>query len=87
VIWGFAGPWYEEFLRDEDGNFLLCLKVDGALLGEGDVPLRECCNILKRCSPTPDRLVMLIEMVTPKGTNPSDCWEKSLEFVRGLEAM
>jgi len=30
---------------------------------------------------------MLIEMVTPKGTNPSDCWEKSLEFARGLEAM
>jgi hypothetical protein len=87
VIWGFAGPWYGEFLRDEDGNFLLCLEVDGAPLGEGDVPLRECYNILKQCSPNPDRLVMLIEMVTPKGTNPSDCWEKSLEFVRGLEAM
>ena len=30
---------------------------------------------------------MLIEMVTPKGINPLDCWKKSLEFVRGLEAM
>lgn len=77
----------DHFVRPRPDLFPLCLEVDGAPLGEGDVPLRECYNILKQCSPNPDRLVMLIEMVAPKGMNPLNCWKKSLEFVRELEVM
>ncbi|MCX7968587.1 MAG: sugar phosphate isomerase/epimerase [Armatimonadetes bacterium] len=74
----------DHFVRPRPDLFPLCLEVDGAPLGEGDVPLRECYEILKRRAPNPEKLVMLIEMVAPKGMNPLECWEKSLKFVRKL---
>ncbi len=74
----------DHFVRPRPDLFPLCLEVDGAPLGEGDVPLRECYELLKRKAPHPDKLVMLIEMVAPKGVDPLECWEKSLQFVRQL---
>ncbi len=74
----------DHFVRPRPDLFPLCLEVDGAPLGEGDVPLRECFELLKRKTPNPAKLVMLIEMVAPKGMNPLECWERSLQFVRTL---
>lgn len=62
----------------------LHFEVEGSALGEGDVPLRECWKILKECSPFKDRLMMEIEMISPKGTNPMEAMQKSVEFVRSL---
>lgn len=74
----------DHFVRPRPDLFPLCLEVDGAPLGAGDVPLRECYEILKQQAPEPNKLVMLIEMVTPKGMNTLECWERSLRFVREL---
>lgn len=74
----------DHFVRPRPDLFPLCLEVDGAPLGEGDVPLRECYEILKRRAPNPEKLVMLIEMVAPKGMNPLECWERSLRFIHEL---
>lgn len=62
----------------------LHFEVAGAVLGEGDVPLRECFDILMKNTPQPENLVMEIEMVAPEGVNPLEAFEKSLDFVRSL---
>lgn len=62
----------------------LHFEVAGAVLGEGDVPLRECYELLLQHAPHPDKLVMEIEMVSPEDMNPLECFEKSLAFVRSL---
>ena len=63
----------------------LHFEIAGAALGEGDVPLRECYELLLQHAPHPDKLVMEIEMVSPEDMNPLECFEKSLAFVRSLE--
>ena len=64
----------------------LQFEIDGAALGEGDVPLREAYARLRRESPFADRLIMEIEMIVPAGESPSACWQRSLAFVRSLES-
>lgn len=74
----------DHFVRPRPDLFPLCLEVDGAPLGEGDVPLRECYEILRQRTPNSDKLVMMMEMVAPKGMDPLECLEKSLRFIRKL---
>lgn len=62
----------------------LHFEVAGSVLGEGDVPLRECYELLLQRAPRPDKLVMEIEMVSPEDMDPRECFEKSLAFVRSL---
>ncbi|MBB3128438.1 sugar phosphate isomerase/epimerase [Paenibacillus rhizosphaerae] len=63
----------------------LHFEVAGSALGEGDVPLRECYELLMKHAPL-DRLVMEIEMVSPDDMDPAECLERSLRFVRSLGA-
>jgi sugar phosphate isomerase/epimerase len=61
-------------------------EVTGAALGDGDVPLRECYEVLKAGAPNPDGLVMEIEMIAPQeGMTPIESMERSVAFIRGLE--
>jgi sugar phosphate isomerase/epimerase len=64
----------------------LHFEVDGSPLGDGDVPLRECFELLQRNAPNPDKLVMEIEMICPDAMDPEECLRRSLTFIRGLEA-
>jgi sugar phosphate isomerase/epimerase len=66
----------------------LHFEVGPAVLGEGDVPLRECWRLLRDRAPAPDRLVIQIELIPPdfSGTAPVDAFERSLAFVRSLAA-
>ncbi len=56
----------------------------GCPTGDGDVPLRECYDLLLEHAPDPDRMVMEIEMIRPKGMDDYECLEKSLKSVRSL---
>lgn len=86
-----AAPWTigthfkDHRVRPRLDTFPLAFEIDGAPLGEGDVPLRECYALLRREAPWPDRLVMEIEMIAPAGINPLACFERSLAFVRSLQ--
>lgn len=62
----------------------LHFEVGGSALGEGDVPLRECWELLLRHAPDPEGLVMEIEMVAPDDLDPVESMRRSVEFVRSL---
>lgn len=64
----------------------LHFEVGPSVIGEGDVPLRACYRLLRQRAPDPDRLVMQIELIPPDGMDPLEAFERSLAFVRGLEA-
>jgi sugar phosphate isomerase/epimerase len=62
----------------------LHFEVAGSALGQGDVPLRECFELLMQKTPNPERLAMEIEMVCPEGMGPVECFNESLAFVTSL---
>ncbi|MBB6733543.1 sugar phosphate isomerase/epimerase family protein [Cohnella zeiphila] len=62
----------------------LHFEIGGAALGDGDVPLRECYELLIRHAPLPDKLVLELEMICPDDMEPEQCLERSLRFVRSL---
>lgn len=62
----------------------LHFEVAGSVLGEGDVPLRQCYQLLLEKAPFPEKLVMEMEVVSPDDVDPLDCFERSLAFVRSL---
>lgn len=64
----------------------LHFEVAGAVLGEGDVPLRECLQFVAAAVDEPQKLVMEIEMVVPDGVDPVDGLHRSVAFVKALEA-
>ena len=62
-------------------------EVTGAALGDGDVPLRECYEVLQAGAPNPDTLVMEVEMIAPReGMTPIEAMERSVAFIKSLEA-
>jgi sugar phosphate isomerase/epimerase len=79
------GTHFKDHLVKPDPKTLSFL-VGGAPLGEGDVPLRECYDLILKHAPHPDKLTMEIEMICPReGMKPLECLERSLKFIRGLE--
>jgi len=66
----------------------LHFEVGASVIGEGDVPLRECYRLLMEQAPDPQNLAMQIELIMPSfsGNDPVDALEKSLAFIRSLEA-
>jgi sugar phosphate isomerase/epimerase len=62
----------------------LSFQITGATLGEGDVGLRECYDILMAECPHPEELVMDIEFVKAPDDDPLEGLERSLGFVRSL---
>lgn len=59
-------------------------EVNGSALGDGDVPLRECYELLLKHAPLPDRLVMEIEMIAPNDLQPLEALDRSIAFIRSL---
>jgi sugar phosphate isomerase/epimerase len=68
----------------EKQTFPLRFEIGGAVLGEGDVGLREAYDILLASAPDPAALVMMIEMVAPQPGDAQECLRKSLDFIRSL---
>ncbi len=68
----------------EKTTYPLRFEVGGAVLGEGDVGLREAYDILLSNAPNPAALVMMMEMVAPRPMPPEESFEKSLAFIRSL---
>jgi sugar phosphate isomerase/epimerase len=64
----------------------LHFEVAPSVIGDGDVPLRECYALLKEKAPNPDRLVMEIELIPPAEIDPIESFERSIAFIRQLEA-
>jgi sugar phosphate isomerase/epimerase len=64
----------------------LHFEVGASVIGEGDVPLRECYRILKEKCPSFDKLAMIIELIPPSfaGNDPVEAVEKSVAFIRSL---
>lgn len=66
----------------------LHFEIGASILGEGDVRLRECYDILVRRTPNPEKLNMQIELIPPSfnGNDPVEAVEKSVAFVKSLGA-
>ena len=64
----------------------LHFEVGGSVLGEGDVPLRECLELIASSVEDPEALVMEIEMVVPPETDPVEALHRSVGYVKALEA-
>lgn len=62
----------------------LHFEVGPSVIGDGDVPLRECYALLMEKAPQPDKLVMEIEFIPPSDVDPLESLERSLNFVRSL---
>jgi sugar phosphate isomerase/epimerase len=60
----------------------LSFEVAPAVLGDGDVGLREVYDILLQNAPNPESLVMEIELIPPK--DPRESLQESLTFIRSL---
>ncbi len=58
--------------------------LHNCVTGQGDVPLRECYDILIEQTPDLDRLVMELEMFGPREMDAGECLQQSLEFIRSL---
>jgi len=70
----------------EPGFDPLCLKIRGAVPGEGDAGLKEVYGILMEKAPQPDGLVMLMEIDPVEGMTQKEALPRALEFVRSLPA-
>jgi sugar phosphate isomerase/epimerase len=64
----------------------LHFEVGPSVIGEGDVPLRECYEVLKFGCPRFADLAMIIELIMPsfEGNDPVEAVEKSIAFVKTL---
>jgi sugar phosphate isomerase/epimerase len=62
----------------------LHFEVGPSVIGEGDVPLRECYQLLLEKVPNPDNLVMEIELIPPSDIDPIESFERSVAFVKSL---
>lgn len=71
MVKGPAGPLHYE--------------ITSCALGDGDAELTEQYRIITEKSPFRDKLVMLFEMFSPQGTEPLECFEKSVGFVKSLQ--
>jgi sugar phosphate isomerase/epimerase len=65
----------------------LHFEVGPSIIGDGDVPLRECYQLLLEKNPNPDSLVMEIELIPPSGIDPVESFERSVNFVKSLPAV
>jgi sugar phosphate isomerase/epimerase len=63
----------------------LHFEVGPSIIGDGDVPLRECFQLLRQRAPQPEKLVMEIEFIPPSDIDPLESLERSLAFIRSLE--
>jgi hypothetical protein len=62
----------------------LHFEVGPSVIGDGDVPLRACYQILLDQAPDLDKLAMEIEFIPPPDLDPLAALERGLAFVRSL---
>ncbi len=62
----------------------LQFEVGPSVIGQGDVDLRTCYQILLDHAPNPRDLVMEIELIPPPELDAIDAFEQSLAFIRSL---
>ena len=63
----------------------LHFELDGAPLGSGDVELKKCYDILMQKAPNPQGIIMEVELVVPKDSDPIQGMETSIDFINSLE--
>lgn len=63
----------------------LHFEVGPSVIGDGDVPLEECYQLLVEKNPAPDKLVMEIEFIPPEQPEPVEAVERSIAFIKSLE--
>jgi sugar phosphate isomerase/epimerase len=70
-------------MQSRVGN--LHYEITGAALGDGAANLEKQYEIILEKSPFRDKLVMLFELFAPADMTPIACFEKSVDFIRGLQ--
>ncbi|MBM7565528.1 sugar phosphate isomerase/epimerase family protein [Paenibacillus sacheonensis] len=63
----------------------LHLEIGPSALGDGDVPLQACYDLLAEQAPYPYELIMEIEMICPDDESPIDCLNRSIAYIRTLD--
>lgn len=78
-----GGHFKDHFIQPDPHT--LCLRITGAISGQGEARLRECYEILQTRSPDPDRIVMQIEWIPCPGHDHMEALTASMDWVRRLE--
>ena len=73
----------DHYVKPNPGT--LHFEIDGAPLGDGDVELKKCYDILMKKAPRPNELLMEVELVVPQGSDPVACKEQSIKFINSLK--
>lgn len=79
-----GGHFKDQRVQPQPHASPLHFEVGPATLGEGDVPLRECYQLLREHAPNPDNLVMEIELIPVAGVPFVEAFDRSLAFIRSL---
>lgn len=79
-----GGHFKDQRVQPQPQASPLHFEVGPAILGEGDVPLRECYQLLRDHAPNPDEIVMEIELIPVAGVPFLEAFERSMTFIRSL---
>lgn len=79
-----GGHFKDQRVQPQPHASPLHFEVGPAILGEGDVPLRECYQLLRDYAPNPDNLVMEIELIPVQGVPFGEAFDRSIAFLRSL---
>lgn len=75
----------DHFVTPRPDTRPLSFQIQAAVLGEGDVPLKACYDLLIAGHPDPDSLVMEFELIPPRDRDPMKSMDDSIAFVQGLD--
>jgi sugar phosphate isomerase/epimerase len=79
-----GGHFKDQRVRPRTDASPIHFEVGPAILGEGDVPLRECYQLLLDHAPRPRELVLEIELIPVADRPFLAAFERSLAFIRSL---
>lgn len=79
-----GGHFKDHHVRPVPDALPLHFEVGNSVIGEGDVPLRQCYALLQQHAPHFETLVMQIELIPPIDMDVIEAFERSLSFVRSL---
>lgn len=79
-----GGHFKDHHVRPVPDARPLHFEVGNSVIGEGNVPLRECHALLQQHTPDFEKLVMQIELIPPTDIGVVEAFERSLAFVRSL---
>ncbi|KPK65029.1 MAG: hypothetical protein AMK73_04160 [Planctomycetes bacterium SM23_32] len=74
----------DHYVRPNKKARPLCFEIRGAVIGEGDVGMRDVYETLARGAPDPEGLVMVLEIDPVEGMDQPEALARSLEYVRSL---